>query len=83
METPKKFSEEELKSILNGLNDKEKYGDVLRAKGVVDSTGASWLYFDFVPEESEIRGGTACTTGRICVIGSGLKEAALAELFGV
>ena len=84
METAKKFSEEELRSILAALDDSGKYGAVLRAKGIVDAVdGQGWLHFDHVPEEAEVRRGPAGVTGRLCVIGSELKEAALKELFGV
>ena len=83
LETPRKYSEEELKAILAKLDDKDAYGIVLRSKGAVDSTDGEWLYFDYVPEETDIRRGAAVVTGRICVIGSELKEDALKELFGV
>ena len=83
LETPRKYSEEELKAILSKLDDKDAYGIVLRSKGAVDSTDGEWLYFDYVPEETDIRRGAAVVTGRICVIGSELKEDALKELFGV
>ncbi len=83
LETPRKYSEEELKSILAKLDDKDAYGIVLRSKGAVDSTDGEWIYFDYVPEETDIRRGAAVVTGRICVIGSELKEDALKELFGV
>ena len=82
-ETPRKYSEEELKDILSKLEDAETYGIVLRSKGAVDSTDGKWIYFDYVPEETDIRRGAAVVTGRICVIGSQLKEDALKELFGV
>ena len=84
VETAKKFSEEELRRILAALDDSERYGAVLRAKGIVDAAdGQGWLHFDHVPEEAEVRRGPAGVTGRLCVIGSDLKEAALKELFGV
>ena len=83
METPKKFTEEELRFILASLDDANKYGIVLRSKGVVDASDGQWLYFDYVPEESDIRRGEANITGRICVIGSKLNETALKELFNV
>ena len=83
LETPKKYSEEELAAILAKLDDAETYGIVLRSKGAVDSTDGKWIYFDYVPEETDIRRGAAVVTGRICVIGSQLKEEALKELFGV
>ncbi len=82
-ETPKKYTEAELSAILEALQDTEKYGTVLRSKGVVDASDGRWLYFDYVPGECDIRRGEANVTGRICVIGSDLKESALKELFHV
>ena len=82
-ETAKKYSEEELRSILTALEDEARYGAVLRAKGVVDAADGEWIHFDYVPEEINIRRGTAEVTGRMCVIGSELKEDALRALFGV
>ena len=83
METAKKFSEESLGKILAALGDEEKYGIVLRAKGIVDASDGAWIYFDYVPGESDIRRGSAGITGRFCVIGSKLKEDALKELFTI
>ena len=83
LETPRKYTEEELKDILAKLSDRDAYGIVLRSKGAVDASDGEWLYFDYVPEETDIRRGAAVVTGRICVIGSELKEDALKELFGV
>ena len=82
-ETAKKFSEAELRGILDALNDSEKYGVVLRSKGIVDANDGDWLYFDYVPDECDIRRGAAAATGRFCVIGSKLNEKALKELFEV
>ncbi len=82
-ETPKAFRAEELEDILTALGDEEKYGMILRAKGMVpDRSSESWLYFDMVPEEKEIREGKPDVTGKICVIGSKIREENLAELFG-
>ena len=81
METPRKFSEAELRQILGELGDAVQYGIVLRAKGIVDAADGDWLYFDYVPGEMEIRRGTAAVTGRFCVIGSHIREDALKELF--
>ena len=81
METPKKFSEDALRSILAALQNEEKYGLVLRAKGFVDGGDGEWIYFDYVPGEADIRRGGAAVTGRFCVIGSKLNEQALKELF--
>ena len=83
METARKFTEEELSDILDALHDEEKYGIVLRAKGFVDGKDGSWIYFDYVPEEKNIRSGEPAVTGRFCVIGSALKEDALKELFNI
>ena len=83
VETAKKFTEDELTAILAALDDAEKYGAVLRAKGIVDAEEGQWFHFDHVPGEQELRRGAAGITGRLCVIGSGLKEAAIKELFGV
>ena len=80
IETVRKYTQQELEKILEAL-DSGEYGSVLRAKGMVDSE-ANWLYFDYVPEEHEVRTGSACITGKICVIGSQLNEEKLAELFG-
>ena len=82
-ETPKKFSEAELKNILAALDDTEKYGMVLRAKGMVDASDGQWLYFDYVPGEADIRRGAPIVTGRFCVIGSKINESALKELFNI
>ena len=83
METPRKFSEAELRQILGQLGDAVQYGIVLRAKGIVDAKDGDWLYFDYVPGEMEIRRGAAAVTGRFCVIGSHIREDALKELFTI
>ena len=80
-ETPHKYNEAKLNEILNTLADTEKYGIILRAKGILPSDAGDWLYFDLVPGEYEIRKGNPDITGKLCVIGSKLDEAALAELF--
>ena len=82
-ETVKPFTEDELERILTAL-DSGEYGAILRAKGIVAAAdGGQWLHYDFVPEEHQIRRGPADYTGRLCVIGSGLKEDKLQELFGL
>lgn len=81
-ETPRKFTEEELRHILAQLESGE-YGTVLRSKGLVDAADGQWLYFDYVPGEPDIRRGAPGVTGRICVIGSQLKEDNLQALFNV
>ncbi len=82
-ETTKKFDAAELEACLAALDDADKYGAVLRAKGIVEGKDGKWLHFDHVPGEISVRGGAAGVTGRLCVIGSKIDEAALAELFGV
>ena len=83
METPRKYTADELSAILDALHDEEKYGIVLRAKGFVDGKDGQWIYFDYVPEEKNIRSGEPAVTGRFCVIGSRLNEKALKELFNI
>ncbi len=83
METPRKFGEGELRDILDKLQDEAKYGVILRAKGIVDSSEGEWIYFDYVPGEIDIRRGAAAVTGRLCVIGSKINEQALKELFNI
>ena len=82
VETVKVFTESELETILTAL-DSGDYGAILRAKGIVHSEDGKWLHFDFVPEEHQVRFGAADYTGRLCVIGSQLKEDKLAALFGL
>ena len=82
VETSKTFTMDELKADLAALDDGEKYGAVLRAKGIVKGEGC-WIHFDYVPGESNIRTGSASVMGRLCVIGSKLNEHELSELFGV
>ena len=83
-ETAKKYSREDLEKILAELSkDSDEYGIVLRAKGMLPDAAGEWHYFDMVPEETEIRTGAPEFTGRICVIGSKLKEDKLTELFGL
>lgn len=81
METPTAYTKSEIEHILAELDQDEKYGIVLRAKGMVPSTDGGWVYFDYVPEESNVRDGKPDVTGKFCVIGSKLKEDKLAELF--
>ena len=83
VETPKKFDRADLENILDKLADGEDYGQVLRAKGIVQANDGTWLHFDLTPGESEIREGSADYTGRLCVIGAQIDEEALAKLFGV
>ncbi|MCI9068009.1 MAG: GTP-binding protein [Lachnospiraceae bacterium] len=81
METARKFTAEELDGALAGLSDSETYGMVLRAKGIVEGTDGSFLHFDFVPEERNVRTGPSIVMGRLCVIGSHINEEALKKLF--
>ena len=81
METPDQYSKEDLEEILEALEDDDRYGMVLRAKGMVPCTEGGFIYFDYVPGESNIRPGKPDVTGKFCVIGSKLKEEALKELF--
>ncbi len=81
MESPRKFTEAEIAFCLNAL-DSGSYGSVLRAKGIVPAPDGTWLHFDYVPGEQEIRTGAADYTGRMCVIGAQLNESALRALFG-
>ena len=83
METAAKFSEEGIRSILAQLENAEEYGVILRAKGIVDSTDGQWIHFDYVPGDADIRRGGAGIIGRFCVIGSGINESALKQLFKV
>ena len=80
-ETTKKFGKDELENILTALTN-EKYGFVLRAKGIVECKCGKWLHFDYVPGEGDVREGSAAITGRLCVIGSKLDREALSQLFG-
>ncbi len=82
-ETARKFERTELEKMLEMLGDGETFGMVLRAKGILEGTDGAWYYFDMVPGEAEIRTGEADYTGRLCVIGSGLKEEELEKLFGL
>ena len=81
-ETPKVYAQTDIDRILTAL-DSGEYGAILRAKGIVNGADGAWIEFDYVPEEHEIRAGHPDYTGRLCVIGSNLKEDKLAELFGL
>ncbi|MBQ8228187.1 MAG: GTP-binding protein [Clostridia bacterium] len=80
-ETTVKYTADEMNSILSALGDEEKYGMVLRAKGIVEGTDGEWIHFDYVPGEPDVRTGGADIIGKLCVIGSKLKEDELAVLF--
>ena len=82
-ETVKKYSASDIENILNSLADADKYGVILRAKGIVENQNGEWIHFDYVPEEVNVRSGSAATIGKICVIGSKLNESEISNLFGV
>ena len=82
-ETSKKFTKADIENALKALDDHEKYGMILRSKGIVAGEDGTWIHFDFVPEEAEVRTGAADVTGKIVVIGSGVKKDAVKELFGL
>ena len=82
VETTKKFTAEQIKNALHQL-DSGNYGMILRAKGIVACADGGWIHFDYVPEEHDVRSGSAAVIGKLCVIGSKLDESAVAGLFGV
>ncbi|MBQ7291499.1 MAG: cobalamin biosynthesis protein CobW [Clostridia bacterium] len=82
-ETTKKFTIDEIKEKLEALNDEEKYGKILRAKGIVACECGKFIYFDFVPGEADVRAGEPDVIGKLCVIGSKINRDAVSELFGV
>lgn len=79
-ETTVSYAQEELQAILAELDDEEKYGLILRAKGIVRGEDG-WIHFDYIPDGIDVRSGSADVIGKICVIGSKINEKALAELF--
>lgn len=81
IETNRKYDMNEIENILKELDNSSKYGMVLRAKGIVSSKDGKWIYFDYVPEETNIREGNAISMGRLCVIGSKMNQEAISELF--
>ena len=82
-ETTRKFTADEIKSILEGFDEDGELGMILRAKGIVEATDGSWIHFDYVPGEADVREGTAGIIGRLCVIGSGIDKEKIKALFGV
>ena len=82
-ETTKKFNADQLKSALEDFINTEKYGMILRAKGIVASDDGRWIHFDYIPGEPDIRYGSAGIIGRLCVIGSQLNKDAVSEMLGV
>ena len=83
VETPRKFTEEEVKNALEVLSSSDRYGMILRAKGILPDVNGEWIYFDLVPGEYELRKGSPEVTGRLCVIGAKLDKAQIAALFSV
>lgn len=81
VETARRYEQDEVKAMLNALSDEEEYGQVLRAKGILQNAAGEWFQFDYVPGEMQFRAGTADYTGRLCVIGAHLEEAAIRALF--
>ena len=82
-ETPHKFTKEKIEEVLKIFSETEDYGTILRAKGMVEDVNGSWIYFDMVPGEYELRAGEPDYTGRLCVIGTNIDEHKLEELFGI
>lgn len=80
-ETARKFTAEEIQAALDALSDESRFGIILRAKGILPAADGSWVHFDYVPDESDVRVGPAGVTGRLCVIGSKINEEALKALF--
>ena len=83
IETAKKFTEDDIKNALAMLSNEDKYGIILRAKGILDATDGEWIYFDYIPGSIDIRRGNADVIGKLCVIGSNICEHSLKELFNV
>ena len=83
VETSKKFTKEKIAAVLDKFDEDDSLGTVLRAKGIVEAEDGSWIHFDYVPGEPDIRTGSAGITGRLCVIGSKLAEKEIAALFGI
>ena len=79
----KKFNADTLKAALSDFTNSEKYGMVLRAKGIVAGDDGNWIHFDYGPGEPDVRCGAASVIGRLCVIGSGLNKEAISEAIGV
>ncbi len=82
-ETTKKFTEEEITSILEAFSESDDYGMILRAKGIVEGREGKWIHFDYIPGEADVRTGSAGIIGRLCVIGAGIDKEKIKELFGI
>ncbi len=83
IETPKKFTKEKIEKALEALEDKDEYGFILRAKGIVEAEDGQWIHFDYVPGEPDVRTGAAGVTGRLCVIGSEIDRDKILKLFEI
>ena len=83
IETPKKFTKEKIEKALKALEDKDEYGFILRAKGIVEAEDGQWIHFDYVPGEPDVRTGASGVTGRLCVIGSEIDRDKILKLFEI
>ena len=83
VETTKKFTAEEINSILESFSESDDYGMILRAKGIVEGKDGQWIHFDYIPGEADVRFGSAGIIGRLCVIGAGIDKEKIKELFGI
>ena len=83
IETPKKFTKEKIEKALEALEDKDEYGFILRAKGIVEAEDGEWIHFDYVPGEPDVRTGASGVTGRLCVIGSEIDRDKILKLFEI
>lgn len=83
VETAHKFTEKQIEEALSALSNFAEYGQVLRAKGIVEGEDGQWIHFDYVPGEPDVRHGSAAVTGMLCVIGAGIEEDSIKELFGL
>ena len=82
-ETTKKFTEDDIKAILEAFSESDDYGMILRAKGIVEGREGKWIHFDYIPGEADVRYGSAGIIGRLCVIGAGIDKEKIKELFGI
>ena len=82
-ETAKKFTIDEINNALSAFVEDSDYGMILRAKGIVEATDGTWIHFDYVPGEPDVRLGSAGVIGRLCVIGKDLNNEKIKELFGI
>ena len=82
-ETTKKFTEDDIKALLEAFSESDDYGMILRAKGIVEGREGKWIHFDYIPGEADVRYGSAGIIGRLCVIGAGIDKEKIKELFGI